>query len=112
MRFAQPFLKLFGKTSITFGVNMSPTSTPAFTVPSDLEERIKKQIDTGVFADGHEVLREALDTLEHRQRSMRKLREMIDEADEAIANGRVGVVDRDELKREVREMLAKDGITD
>lgn len=81
-------------------------------LPPDLEQRIKAQIETGEFETEEDVLREALDTLEKRQRGLKELREMVREADDDIAAGRVGPFDADETKRAVRERLSQHGITD
>jgi antitoxin ParD1/3/4 len=79
-------------------------------LPVDIQQRIDAQLATGVFASQEEVLREALDGLERRQRGLSRLREMVAEAEEDIAAGRVGTFDRDEIKRDVRERLAARGI--
>jgi putative addiction module CopG family antidote len=65
-------------------------------LPVDIQQRIDAQLATGVFASQEEVLREALDGLERRQRSLSRLREMVAEAEEDIAAGRVDTFDRDE----------------
>ena len=80
--------------------------------PPDLQRRIKAQIETGEFENEEEVLREALDTLEKRQRGLKELQQMVREADHDIAAGRVGSFDADETKRAVRERLSQHGITD
>ncbi len=81
-------------------------------LPPDLEQRIKAQIETGEFESEEDVLREALDTLEKRQRGLNELRQMVREADDDIAAGRVGPFDAKETKRAVRERLSQHGITD
>ena len=81
-------------------------------LPPDLQDRIKAQIETGQFKNEEDVLREALDTLEKRQRGLNELREMVREADADIAAGRVGPFDAEETKRAVRERLSQQGITD
>ena len=81
-------------------------------LPPDLEERIKAQIETGQFETEEDVLREALDTLEKRQRGLQELRQMVREADDDIAAGRVGPFDAEETKRAVRQRLSQHGITD
>ena len=84
----------------------------SYELPPDLEERIKAQIETGQFETEEDVLREALDTLEKRQRGLQKLRQMVQEADDDIAAGRVGPFDAEETKRAVRQRLSQHGITD
>ena len=81
-------------------------------LPPDLQQRIKAQVESGQYESEEEVLREALDTLEKRQRGLRELRQMVREADEDIAAGRVGPFDAEETKRAVREHLSQRGITD
>ncbi len=81
-------------------------------LPPDLEERIKAQIETGQFETEEDVLREALGTLEKRQRGLQELRQMVREADDDIAAGRVGPFDAEETKRAVRQRLNQQGITD
>ncbi len=81
-------------------------------LPPDLEERIKAQIETGQFETEEDVLREALDTLEKRQRGLEEVRQMAREADDDIAAGRVGPFDAEETKRAVRQRLSQHGITD
>ncbi len=80
--------------------------------PPDIERRIRDQIDNGNFGSEDEVLREAMDTLEKRQRGLEQLQQMVREADDDIAAGRVAPFDADQTKRVVRERLAQDGITD
>ena len=81
-------------------------------LPPDLEDRIKAQIESGQFETEEDVLREALDTLEKRQRGLREVRQMIREADDDIAAGRVAQFDAEDTKRAVRERLRQHGITD
>ncbi len=81
-------------------------------LPPDLEERIKAQIETGEFETEEDVLREALDTLEKHQLGLQELRQMVREADDDIAAGRVGPFDAEETQRAVRERLRQHGITD
>ncbi len=49
--------------------------------------------------------------MEKRQRTLRELREMVREADEDIAAGRVGPFNADETKLAVRKRLEEFGIT-
>jgi Arc/MetJ-type ribon-helix-helix transcriptional regulator len=57
-------------------------------LPADLERRIRAQIETGAFETEDAVLREAIDTLERRQKGLARLQEMVREADEDILEGR------------------------
>ena len=64
-------------------------------LPADIRQLIEAQLATGSFATEEEVLREALQTLERRQRGLAQLREMVAVAEEDAAAGRVGTFDRD-----------------
>lgn len=79
--------------------------------PSDIEDRVRAQIETGQFETEDDVLREAIDALEKRQRGLRQLQDMVGEADEDIAAGRVGPFNADETKIAVRERLQAHGIS-
>jgi Arc/MetJ-type ribon-helix-helix transcriptional regulator len=73
--------------------------------PADIEQRVRAQIASGQFDSEDDVLREAMDTLERRQRGLSQLREMVREADADMAAGRVGPFDADETKAAVRQRL-------
>ncbi len=73
--------------------------------PLDIEQRVRAQIASGQFETEDEVLREAIDTLEKRQRGLQALQAIVREADEDIAAGRVGAFDADETKAAVRSRL-------
>jgi Arc/MetJ-type ribon-helix-helix transcriptional regulator len=81
-------------------------------LPADLQSRIEAQLATGEFASDVEVLREAIDALERRQRGLRELRSMVAAAEKDVLAGRVGLFDREEMKRDVRDRLAQRGISD
>jgi Arc/MetJ-type ribon-helix-helix transcriptional regulator len=83
-----------------------------YPLSADLQQRIDAQLAAGGFATEEDVLREAMETLERRQRGLAQLREMVAEAEEDVAAGRVGTFDRDKIKREVRSRLADRGIRD
>ena len=83
----------------------------SYQFPPDLEQRIQAQIATGEFSTEEDVIREALDTLEKRQCGLKELRQMVKEADDDIAAGRVGPFDAEETKRAVRNRLSQRGIT-
>ena len=80
--------------------------------PPDIQQSIQAQLASGDFATEDEVLREAMATLERRQRGLQQLRQMVADADSDIAAGRVGPFDAEETKRAVRERLARQGIVD
>ena len=79
-------------------------------LPTDIQQRIEAQLASGIYSNEEDVLREALDALERRQRGLAQLREMVAAADEDVAGGRIGTFDRDEIKRDVRGRLADRGI--
>jgi putative addiction module CopG family antidote len=79
-------------------------------LPIDIQQRIEAQVASGEFASEEEVLREALEALERRQRGLAQLRDMVAAAEEDVAAGRVGVFDREDIKRDIRERLEKRGI--
>ncbi len=81
-------------------------------LPADIAARIQAQLATGEFASEEQVLREALETLERRQQSLARLKQMVAEAEADVAAGRVGTFDVDDIMRDVRERLAREGITD
>ena len=58
------------------------------TVEPTVEERIRRQIDSGRYADASEVVAQALDVLENEQK-LRVLRALVAEAMEDVANGNV-----------------------
>lgn len=80
--------------------------------PADLERRIRAQIQNGAFETEDAVLREAMDTLERRQKGLARLQEMVREADEDILQGRVGPFNAHETKASVRARLEAHGIGD
>ena len=84
----------------------------SYPFPIDIQQRIKAQLATGQFQSEDDVLREAICTLEKRQRGLKELQRMVAEADADIAAGRVGPFDAEETKRAVRERLTQKGITD
>lgn len=81
-----------------------------YQLPADVEQRVREQIKSGAFQTEDEVLREAIDTLEKRQRGLRTLREMVREADEDIAAGRVGPFNADETKKAIKKRLEAHGV--
>ena len=80
--------------------------------PSDIQQRVRAQMESGQFETEDDVLREAINTLEKRQRGLRKLQDMVREADEDIAAGRVGPFNADETKNAIRKRLQAEGISD
>ena len=82
----------------------------AYHFPPDIEQRVRAQMESGRFETADDVLREAIDTLEKRQRGLRELRDMIRQADDDIAAGRVGPFNAEETKNAVRKRLQARGI--
>jgi antitoxin ParD1/3/4 len=77
----------------------------AYELSPDINARVQAQLATGEFSTPDEVLREALDTLERRQRSLEKLQAMVREAEEDFAAGRVGPFDKEATMRAVMERV-------
>ncbi len=78
--------------------------------PSDIERRVRAQMESGQFETEDDVLREAIDTLEKRQFGLRRLQDMVREADEVISAGRVGPFHPDQTKNAVRKRLQAEGM--
>ena len=57
-------------------------------VEPSIEEQIQRQVESGRYADASAVMSQPLDVLENEQK-LRVLRELIAEAEEDIANGKV-----------------------
>jgi Arc/MetJ-type ribon-helix-helix transcriptional regulator len=83
-----------------------------YPLPADLQQRIDAQLATGGFVNAEEVMPEAIEALERRQRGLAELREMIAVADEDVATGRINQFDLGALKLEVRNRLAERVIRD
>jgi putative addiction module CopG family antidote len=73
----------------------------AYQISPDIEARVQAHLASGEFLNADAVLREALDALERRQQSLRRLQEMVKEAEEDVAAGRVGVFDAEATMRAV-----------
>jgi putative addiction module CopG family antidote len=81
-----------------------------YQLPTDVEQRVRAQVESGLFETAEDVVREAIDTLEKRQRGLRALRDLVREADEDIAAGRAGPFNADETKSAVKMRLQAHGI--
>jgi Arc/MetJ-type ribon-helix-helix transcriptional regulator len=66
-------------------------------LPADVDARVQAQLAKGEFPSADDVLREALDALERRQQSL----ELVREAEDDVAAGRVGYFDADATLRAV-----------
>jgi putative addiction module CopG family antidote len=84
----------------------------SYAIPTDIQQRIEAQLASGTFTSKEEVLREALEALERRQRGLTQLRTMVAAAEEDVTAGRVGTFDRNSIKLSVRDRLAERGIQD
>ncbi len=73
--------------------------------PPDIEQRVRAQLENGEFETEDDVLREAIDSLEKRQRGLREIQGMVRQADDDIAAGRVGPFNPEETKNAVRKRL-------
>ena len=82
----------------------------SYPFPTDIYQRVRAQIKTGLFESEDDVIREAIGTLEKRQHGLERIRVMVREADLDIAGGRIAPFDADETKRIVRHRLADHGI--
>jgi putative addiction module CopG family antidote len=80
--------------------------TMDYALPADIEQRIDAQLASGAFASKDEVLREAMEGLERRQRGLSQLRQLVAVAEEDVAAGRVGTLDREKIKRDVRANIS------
>ena len=80
--------------------------------PSDIQQSIQAQLASGEFESEEEVLREAIATLESRQRGLQRLRQMVADAEGDIAAGRIGPFDAEVTKRAVRQRIERQGIID
>ena len=83
-----------------------------YQLPPDIQQSIQAQIASGDFQSEDEVLREAMASLESRQRGLQQLRQMVNDAEGDLAAGRVGLFDAEETKRAVRDRLERQGIVD
>ena len=79
----------------------------AYQIPPDLEARVEAQLTAGRFGSKDEVLREALDTLEKRQRGLEELQSQVREAEADAAAGRVGRFDIDRTIEAIEARLAE-----
>lgn len=82
----------------------------SYSIPIDVLQRIDAQLAAGGFSSPDQVLREAIDALERRQRGLESLRAMVAIAEEDVAAGRIAPLDRAAVQREVRERLFEIGI--
>jgi putative addiction module CopG family antidote len=73
----------------------------AYQIPADVNARVQLQLASGEFESADAVLREALDALERRQKSLQRLQAMVREAEEDIEAGRVGPFNVEETMRAV-----------
>ncbi len=79
----------------------------SYQIPPDLEARVQAQVDTGRFVCIDDVVREALDTLEKRQRGLVELQEMVREAEADVAAGRLAEFDIDRTIKAIDARLSQ-----
>ena len=84
----------------------------ALQLSAELELRIQAQVASGQFSTEEDVVREALDTLERQQFSLRALQQRVQEAEADVQAGRIGPFDAEQTKRAVRERLRSKSVTD
>lgn len=77
-------------------------------MPPDLEQRIQAQVDRGRYDSALAVVREAMDSLEQRQRAALEIQRMIAETEEDVRHGRLDEFDAEETKAALRKMLRQD----
>ena len=66
--------------------------------PTDLQERIRAQIDLGQFQSEDDVLHAAIGTLERQQQGIQELQAKVREAEDDVGAGRVAPFDAEETK--------------
>jgi Arc/MetJ-type ribon-helix-helix transcriptional regulator len=81
-----------------------------YSLPADIEQRIDARLASGAFASKEDVLREAMEGLVRRQQGLSQQKQLVAVAEKDVAAGRVGVFDRETIKRDVRTRLAERGI--
>ena len=86
---------------------LGDNTSMTYQIPPDLEVRVQAQISTGQFASEEEVLHEALDALEKRQRGLEELQAMTREAEGDIIAGRVDAFDVDKTLDAVRQRVSQ-----
>ena len=74
----------------------------SYQISPDIEARLQAQISTGRFSSEEEVLREALDVLEKRQRGLEELQALVSEAEADVIAGRIGTFDVEKTLDAVR----------
>jgi antitoxin ParD1/3/4 len=73
---------------------------------ADVSARIQAQIATGHFASEDDVIRQALDALECRERGLESLRALVREAEEDVVAGRVGTFQVEQTINAIQSRLA------
>jgi Arc/MetJ-type ribon-helix-helix transcriptional regulator len=73
---------------------------------ADISARIHAQIATGQFSNEDDLIRQALDALEVRERGLRSIREMVREAEKDVHEGRVGIFDIEQTMTRIQSRLA------
>lgn len=95
----------YGDTPVALNVSLTP----------QLEELVRKRVDSGRYTSASEVMREALRLLDAyeavRESSLAKLRLSIEAGWKDVEAGRVSDFNPEDVKRRGRERLARTGST-
>lgn len=73
---------------------------------ADVSARIQAQIASGYFRNEDDLIRQALDALERRERGLEVLRGLVREAEEDTEAGRVGTFDVNRAMAAIETRLA------
>ncbi len=73
---------------------------------ADVSARIQAQIATGHFESEDDLIRQALDALERRERGLESLRALVREAEEDVVAGRVGTFHVEQTISAIQSRLA------
>lgn len=78
------------------------------TINHELEAMIRRHVDSGRCSAPADVIREAMDLFEERERRREELRRAIAEGQAAVDRGEVCELDLEEIKRKGRERVANE----
>jgi len=81
-------------------------------LPPQLEQYVREKVESGLYSSASEVVREALRLLQEHERDpearLARLRKDIEEADQALEEGRYVDLDRHELKALLNDIVRRD----
>ena len=83
-----------------------------YAFPNDIQQRIQAQMATGLFSNEDDVIREAIGSLEKRQRGLQQVQEMVQVAESDIDSDRIAAFNGERTKAAVRTRLADSRITE